>query len=264
MVGNQARVNHLTRESTAQVSLSRDLQQAALDARIKLNELISIDRDLRLARTSADVNFVLQQMASRAADANQAYDGAVTIAAKDEDKLLLKRAKAAFNDYVATAQEIARLQHEIIGLRDRQLADAAAWSGAFDTLINGAAIATSANRHALESNLQQANSEFMRGALLSWSRFVRSDSTQVNRIFDALGTTTLLLEESRGMMRRPDERAAIEELLKYPPRYRSIVENQTRAVQQQTDLLLERAQPQRADASDTMGLVAIGANQHAD
>ncbi len=128
MVGNQARVNHLTRESTAQVSLSRDLQQAALDARIKLNELISIDRDLRLARTSADVNFVLQQMASRAADANQAYDGAVTIAAKDEDKQLLKRAKAAFNDYVATAQEIARLQHEIIGMRDQQLADAAAWS----------------------------------------------------------------------------------------------------------------------------------------
>jgi len=66
------------------------------------------------------------------------------------------------------------------------------------------------------------------------------------------------------MMRRPDERAAIEGLLTYPPRYRSIVETQTRAVQQQNDLLLERVQPQRADASDTMGLVAIGANQHAD
>ena len=66
MVGNQARVNHLTRDLMSQVSRSRDLQQAALDARIKLNELISIDRDLRLARTSSDVNFVLQQLESRA------------------------------------------------------------------------------------------------------------------------------------------------------------------------------------------------------
>lgn len=91
-----------------------------------------------------------------------------------------------------------------------------AWSKEFDGLINSAAIATSADRHALESNLQQANSEFMRAGLLAWSRFVRSDSTQINNIFDALGTTSLLLEESRGMMRRPDERAALEQLLKYP------------------------------------------------
>ena len=176
----------------------------------------------------------------------------------------LMRAKGGFKEYIATAQEIARLQTEIISLRDQQLADAVAWSKEFDGLINSAAIATSANRHALENNLQQANSEFMRAGLLAWSRFVRSDSTQINSIFDALGTTSLLLEELRGMMRRPDERAAIEELLTYPPRYRSIVETQTRAVQQQSDLLLERAQPQRADASDTMGLVAIGANQHAE
>ena len=74
MVGNQARVNHLTRELMSQVSRSRDLQQAALDARIKLNELISIDRDLRLARRSSDVNFVLQQLESRALDANLAYE----------------------------------------------------------------------------------------------------------------------------------------------------------------------------------------------
>jgi methyl-accepting chemotaxis protein len=104
----------------------------------------------------------------------------------------------------------------------------------------------------------------MRASSLSWSRFVRSESTQLAGIFDGLSTATLLLEESRGMMRRPDEKAPIDGLLKYPPRYKEIVDAQTRAVQQQSDLLLERAQPQRADASDTMGLIAIGANQHAD
>jgi hypothetical protein len=121
MIGNQARVNRLTQESISQVSISRDLQQAALDARIKLNELISIDRDLRLARTSSEVNFVLQQLKSRAADATSAYDGAIAMAIREEDKQAFARAKSAFNEYVATAQEIARLQQHIIELRDRQL-----------------------------------------------------------------------------------------------------------------------------------------------
>ena len=80
MVGNQARVNSLTRDLMSQASLSRELQQAALEARIKLNELISIDRDLRLARTAAEVNFVLQNLKSRAAEANTVYDHAIAMA----------------------------------------------------------------------------------------------------------------------------------------------------------------------------------------
>jgi len=119
-------------------------------------------------------------------------------------------------------------------------------------------------RYALESNLQQANSEFMRAESSSWRRFVRSGSTQMSSIFDALGTTSLLLEESRGMMRHPEARETIGDLSKFPPRYKSIVDALTSAVQRQTDLLLQRAAPARDQASDMMGLVAIGADQRAE
>ena len=72
------------------------------------------------------------------------------------------RARARSRNTLQPRRKSPRLQTEIIGLRDQQLADAVAWSKEFDALINSAAIATSANRHALENNLQQANSEFMR------------------------------------------------------------------------------------------------------
>ncbi len=264
MVGNQARVNSLTRELMSQATASRNLQQAALDVRIKLNELISIDRDLRLAKSSSDINFVLQHLKSRVIDATSAYDGAIALATQDDDKQYLAKAKDAFNGYIAAAQEIAALQREIVDLRDKQLAEAQGWSKRFDTLINSAAIATAANRHALENNLQHANSEFMRADSLSWSRFVRSDRTQLNSIFDALSTASLLLDESRSMMRHREAQAAIDDLLTFPPRYKSIVDAQTQAVQSQTDLVLHKADPRRAEANDTMGLIAIGADQRAD
>ena len=247
-----------------EAALSRDLQRAALDARIKLTELISVDRDLRLSKIAPDVDYILNDLKSRAVDTNSAYDGALALATGDQDKRFLAKAKEAFNSYVATAQEIAAIQYQLIELRDRQLSENQDWYKKLDPLLNSAAIATSANRHALEGNLQQANSEFIRAASISWSRFVRSDRAQMNSIFDALGTTTLLLDEARSMMRHPEARAAVTELLAFPPRFKSIVEAQTQAVQRQNDLLLQRAQPQQDEASDTMVMVAIRANRRAD
>jgi methyl-accepting chemotaxis protein len=264
MVGNQARVNRLSSDLMRQASVSRQLQQAAFEARILLNELISIDRDIRLAKSASDVDGVLQHLTSRAVSANAAYDGAITIAIKESDKRLLGRAKQAFNNYVATAQEIAAIQNELIDLRDRQLAEALDWTGKFEVLINSSRLAIAANRHALESQLQQASSDFMQASTISWSRFVRSDATQVTRLFDALRTVSLLLDETRSMMRDPETRGAIDQLMEIPPRFKAIVDAQTLAVQRQTDLLVQRAEPRRADASDTLALMAIDADHRAD
>src|SRR6185503_8859140 len=182
----QARVNHLTNGLMHQAAVSRELQQAALEARIILNELISTDRDIRLAKTPSDVNFVLQHLKNRGTEANAAYESAIALATLDEDKQFLNDAKKAFNEYVAAAQEIAALQYDIIELRDQQISETQEWSKISDGLLNGKAISIAPNRYALESNLQQANSEFMRAASISWSRFVRSDNTQIKRIYDAL------------------------------------------------------------------------------
>ena len=80
MVGNHARVNGLTHDLIAQATLSRNLQQACLEVKGRLNEIISIDRDLRLAKNPSDVNFVLQHLRGRVADTNSAYDSAMAIA----------------------------------------------------------------------------------------------------------------------------------------------------------------------------------------
>ena len=264
MVGNQARVNKVTHDLMNKAAASRELQQSALEARIILNELISIDRDIRLAKSTSTVTHILQHLKNRSLDANVAYDSAISLAAMEEDRQFLTSAKAAFNNYVAATQLIAAIQFEIIEFRRGQTMEYAGWLKTFNELINSAAVATARNRGALENDLQQANSEFMRAGLMSWIRFVRNDENELRQIFDALSTASLLLEESRGMIREPAARPAIDELMAFPPPHREIVNALTRSVQAQDELLLLRAEPERSKASDTLGLMAIGADQRAD
>jgi methyl-accepting chemotaxis protein len=264
MVGNQARVNKVTHELMNKAAQSRELQQSALEARVILNELISVDRDIRLAKTAPSVTHILQHLKNRSLDANVALDSAVTMATIEDDRQFLVSAKESFNNYIAATQSIAAIQFEIIEFRRGQAVEYAAWLKTFNELINSAAVATARNRGALENDLQQANSEFMRAGLMSWIRFVRNDENELRQIVDALSTTALLLEESRGMVSEPVARAAINELMAFPPRYRKIVDALTKSVQTQDEILQERAEPQRAKAGDTLGLMAIGADQHAD
>jgi methyl-accepting chemotaxis protein len=264
MVGNQARVNRVTHELMKRASESRTLQQAALEARVILTELTSVDRDMRLAKTSADVAEVLKHLAGRATTANTAYDGAIAMAGLEEDQQFLSAVKIAFNDYVRATQEIGAIQFEIITLRERQISEGAQWSRKAANLINSGAVAVANNRYALENNLQQANAEFMQAVSMSWSRFVRNDDAELKRIFGALSNAVLLLQESRGMIRDPAAHALIDEMLTYPPRYKYIVDMLTLSVDLQSGLLQTRAAPQRAKAGDMLELMAIRADQRAD
>jgi methyl-accepting chemotaxis protein len=259
MVINQARVNQVTRELMKMAAENRNLQQAALESGIILNELISIDRDIRLAYMASDVNDVLQHLRNRALGANTAYDGAIAMATLEEDRQFLVIAKEAFDNYVAIAQEIAAIQFEIIELRTRRIAENSTWFKAVETLINSASVALASNRSALESNLQQANSEFMRAGSMS----VRNDDIELKQILEALSTVELLLDESRSMAREPTAREAISDLLKFPAQYKTIVNQLTRSVQNQSELLRQRAEPGRAKASETLKLVAARADQRA-
>ena len=74
----------------------------------------------------------------------------------------------------------------------------------------------------------------------------------------------LLLDELHSMMRHPEAQATIGDLSKFPGRYKLLVDALTSAVQRQSDLLLQRAAASRNQASDMMGLVALGADQRAE
>jgi methyl-accepting chemotaxis protein len=260
MVGNQSRVNQIAREKIAAAAKSRDLQQSAVEAKVILSELNYIDRDIQLAVAAPEVAQIMQYLQRRARDANYAYDGALALVTQETDRQLLATAKQSFDSYVQILSEIGAVQLLLIALRDQRAAENAAWFSAVGKLLNSHALSVANNRHALESNIQQAMAEFLRAGTVSG----RFDDTELRQIFAGLDIAVVLLDEVRHMARDPALAAAIDELRLYPPRMREIAEQLAGAVQKQNRLLREQAELRRAMANDTLDLVNIRAHQSAD
>jgi methyl-accepting chemotaxis protein len=260
MVGNQARVNQITRSMIGAATKSRDLQQSVIEAKIILSELNYIDRDIRLAADAAEVTKILQHLQSRARDANFAYDGALAVVTQETDRQLLATAKEAFNGYVKIVTEIAAIQLRLIELRSQRTAENATWFKAVDALLNSREISVANNRHALESNIQRANAEFMRAGTLAGC----FGDIELRQILTGLDIAALLLEEARHMARDPALAAAIDVLRKFPLRSRDIAEKLAHSVQTQDRLLRGQAVLRRAMANDSLDLMNIRAHQNAD
>jgi len=262
MIVNQVHVNGLSRNLIDKRTESEKLLKAISAAELALHELISIDREMRLAKTSSDVKYLLQHLTNRAVGGNSAYDNAIAAASLPEDRELLGIAKKAFNGYIAMAQEIASLQSQIVALRDEQVAENAAWTGHLAAAVNNASL-LSDNSLAMVRVLEQADLEFTRARVLSWVRFVRGED-HLERITMAIWSTERLLTDVRKMTRDPALLAEIDQLLPFPSKYGRIVDELTRAIESQGSLLRQQAEPLRARASDTLAIVTIGADQRAD
>jgi methyl-accepting chemotaxis protein len=261
MIANQARVNGLSYQLIEKRTESERLLKAISAAELALHELISIDREMRLAKTPSDVKYQLQHLNNRAVGGNSSYDAAIAAASLPEDRELLATAKRAFNGYIAMAQEMAALQSEIIALRDQQLAENGAWTKSLAAAVNQAALED--NAPLVIRTLEQADVEFTRARVLSWLRFVRGDN-QIDRIAEAIRRTERLLTDVRSVSRDATMVAMLEELLGYPAKYSRIVDQLTGAIDKQGRLLRQQAEPLRAQASDTLAIITIGADQRAD
>jgi methyl-accepting chemotaxis protein len=257
MIGNQARVNGVTHALVNESAGSQRLQKEALEAKSLLYDVISISREIRWAKADSEIATILERLDSRSAVGNSIFDDAIHSAELQEDGQRLIAAKQAFNSYVSTAQEVAGLQRTIIELREKQLSENEEWRRNFDPVVNGTPLSTSPNRDALSSVLQQADAEFTRVRSASWIRFLQNDIRHIREIGSGLSTTLLLLNEVHDMSREPAVRSGIRSLVAFPPRYREIVDAATTAMQRQTSLMTDRAEPLRAAAtSEIEALVA--------
>jgi methyl-accepting chemotaxis protein len=264
MVGNQARVNHLARNLNVEVIANETLQKFAIDSEVFLGDLILIGRDIRLTAELSDIGRILEELKRRTAEGNQAYDSALAVATSAEDRHDLLAAQDAFNAHAAVLGELAALQRTIIDLREQQITEDLAWATQLDLVLNNGAILTAGNRFSFLTAVKNADSLFKQARLESWSRFIRSDDGQMDRLYAELDEATQLLKASRQMTTDRDAINVIDRLLAFPSQYKAIVDNLTAATVAQNTLLRMRARPLRAAAADNLARVKNRVSKRVD
>jgi hypothetical protein len=248
MVGNQARVNALSRHLAHTMDLGEALKKTAERAETALRQLILTDREIRLATTQNGIKSILEDIEQHIDNGNKSYDLALATATEAGDRTEFGLAKEAFNEYAGTAKELGAAQRIIIALREHQIEQGLEWSRKLEVLFNSSSVVADESRMAFIRTVRSADSVFQQARLESWSRFTRSDEGQMARLYVHLDDAVILLRMARQMVSDTTLVLLIDPLLASIPRYRAAVDQLTVAMEQQAVLLRSHADPWRETA----------------
>ncbi|MGJ4997505.1 methyl-accepting chemotaxis protein [Bradyrhizobium sp. HKCCYLS3077] len=150
---SQSVVDEATRNSDRQLAI----RKLALTADADLRSLQLANRGVRLARSTAEVDKLLDDEHKIETRLRTGLETAQTTAVRPVSKERFGKVLALTADYQKGAEEIVRMQKELIAtnaLRDTQAAD---WIKQFDLLIKLPALKEAADAMALERDLHELN-----------------------------------------------------------------------------------------------------------
>ena len=136
MVANQM----MTESSVAGVNDRADRAQrvteGTLAAQADLRQVQLAGRNLRLARTPADIDKSLADMRKAAAAEESEIDAAHTAALRPESRERLQKIKSLTTSFVAGIEELATAQRNLLALVDKRNGISGEWAKGIDKALN--------------------------------------------------------------------------------------------------------------------------------
>ncbi|WP_315782594.1 MULTISPECIES: HAMP domain-containing methyl-accepting chemotaxis protein [unclassified Bradyrhizobium] len=252
---SQSAVEEATKASDRQVVISRLTMTADAD----LRSLQLANRGVRLARSVAEVDKLLADEHQIEARVKSSLENAQNTAVRPASKERFGKVLALTVDYKNGAEEIVRMQKELLAtnaLRDTEAAD---WTKQFDHLIKLPALKEAADATALERDLHELNAVGIGIRTHAWRYLatgdVRSKETMMARAKE--------LDQSFVQIMARVPQAAKTDIEKLREDLKTYIESSTKAAsleEAKTKLLAERMFP----AADQAGKLMAEAVQAAD
>ena len=136
------------------------IDEHTLEANVALRRMQLAVRDIRLAKTPADVEKAAGALAEMNARTLKELDSAAQRTVKPENRERLEKIAALTKDYEKQASGQARTMLQIFEITAKRNAASADWSKAFDALRGSSALAIGANRFEIEKAMYEADTHF--------------------------------------------------------------------------------------------------------
>jgi methyl-accepting chemotaxis protein len=247
MIANDKIVTGTRHKLLGQRDAAETVQKASLKAAVAVRRVIIMSRDIRLARTAADVDDVLKRAVQYGSDGVKALDLAIGKAPEEHIRARLTKAKEPLTVYNTATVESAALQKEILAGRGGLTSQGLEWGKKMADLLASPALAALPNAVELSHKLERADFHSVSARVSVWSYFVSGNQDTMARIKTRLDDTEKTLAESRAMTTDPKVLAQIDDVVQFAPKYRTTIDSVTKAVATQAALLKDRADPARIE-----------------
>jgi methyl-accepting chemotaxis protein len=236
----------VTESSVNAVNQIADKQQGVADhtlaTDIALRRMQIGLRDVRLARTPADIDKGADLFRKSMVDQQRETEGALALVMKPESRERLQKIKSLMADYIASGEDVIKAQSNVLGLIDKRTVISGEWNKAFDATLATPSLAELASYHDVEKMLYQADTKLngLRAAI--WRFSATGEEAQKKVIADDVSALEALMVRIRGLDEDKAFQGGIDGLIAVVKRYIAANEASIKAEDLKNDIVVNRTQ----------------------
>ncbi len=189
MVANQMMTESRVAGVNDRADRAQRVTEGALAAQADVRQVQLAGRNLRLARTTAEIDKSLADMHKAATAEAAAIEAAHAAALRPESRERLQKIKALMTSFVAGIEELAAAQRNLLALIEKRNAVSSEWTNAIQKALNSQILARFDDFADMQSLLHQADVKVNSLRALVWRFGATGEANipeQVNRTRSAL------------------------------------------------------------------------------
>ena len=179
MAANQMMTEAAVTGANQRAARSQKVADVSLAAHLELRKIQLTARDVRLARTQADVEKTVAELQQYKVAIAKQIELALTTAQKPETQARLQKIKSSMESFTVAVEDLAKAQATLLAQIEKRQAISAEWTKALDTELASPALVKLDNRGDIERLLFQADAKVNALRAMVWRLGATGDATMV-------------------------------------------------------------------------------------
>ncbi len=259
---------HLTSNSIERLTATADRQQAivieSINTEVMLQRVQVAGRDLRMARVPTEVERLLGQLQQIAANGRTRLSTLEAQSTDQSDRDRFKELQKLFPAYVAALGEIGKKQSEILALFGKLDQVESKWARSVNVVVNSVPFTNLRNYKDIEAFINEAASSFKDARTAAWRYFLLYEASQVRWITTSTEQAIQQLNFGRRAAAEKAVEDGIDTLRAIVPEYTAALKAITDAIDAQTAIQNDRANPAEIGSHRLLGQAIATANAASD
>ena len=263
MVANQMITEASIEQSSERAGRSQRVADNSLSAHIDLRKIQLAARDVRLARTPAEVEKTVDDLQRFKASEAKELEAALAAAQAQETRERLQKIKSLMESFTAAVEDLAKAQITLLAQIEKRSAVSDEWSKALDTQLTSPALTKLDNRLDIERLLFLADARVNALRASAWKLGVTGDPSLIAAITKTENSLKDVFNKLRGEADDRDLLVVVSSLSSIVKRFLAANEEAVKTEQLKNDIIMNRTVKPAAEAADLMELTVEGAQKRA-
>ncbi|HWL73882.1 MAG TPA: hypothetical protein VNQ74_08425, partial [Burkholderiaceae bacterium] len=252
MVANQMVTEASIEQSSERASRSQRVADNSLSAHIDLRKIQLAARDVRLARTPAEVEKTVADLQRYKASEAKELESALAAAQGQDTRERLQKIKSLMEGFTAAVEDLAKAQITLLGQIDTRSAISDEWTKSLDTQLNSSALKKLDNRLDIERLLFLADARVNALRAAAWKLGATGDPSLIAQITRTENSLKDVFNKLRGEADDRDLLVVVSSLSSIVKHFLAANEEAVKTEQLKNDIIINRTVKPAAEAADLM------------